>query len=249
MKLKMNIYEQGGVYGNDDIVEGNRDRLQKLLNVIKELENKPTRILDIGCGTGYISNEIKKIYPKSTIYGIDISLKALHIGKKKYKNINFKRADAEKKFSFKNKSFDLIISGEHIEHLKDPDTYLTEIYRILKDDGTLIITTPNLAFWFSRLLLLLGKQPFYLEPSLVKTLPIITIAGKSFPANLNTLPSGHLRLYTLNMLCKLLNYYKFKPKKVKGSFMFKNTPFKQIDQFMAIFPSFAFGLIVKAKKV
>jgi len=44
---------------------------------------------------------------------------------------------------FKNKSFDTIIAGETIEHLENPSAFLREAKKVLKDDGVLLISTPN----------------------------------------------------------------------------------------------------------
>ncbi|HSW88401.1 MAG TPA: class I SAM-dependent methyltransferase [Candidatus Saccharimonadales bacterium] len=242
------IYEMDGVYGDADKFAPNANRLQHMLAFITKLEKTPREILDIGCGTGHLANEIKKIYPNANITGIDISKKAIAIGKKAYKQITLLQGDAEKNLPFASACFDLVISGEHIEHLQDPDTYLSEINRILKKDGILLLTTPNLGYWVSRILLLFGRQPYYLEPSLRKTLPIVSFGKKSFPENLDILPSGHLRLYTFDMLKKLLNAYGFTTLDAKGSYMLKNFPFKQLDHFFANFPSLSFGLILKVKK-
>lgn len=248
-KLNKQIYEREGVYGDAEKFTSHTNRFNQIITFIKDLDKEPSEILDVGCGTGYLANEIKKLYPQAKVTGIDISKTALSLGKKEYKKITLLEVDAEKAFPFTDNRFDLVISGEHIEHLKDPDTYLSEINRIMKKHGTLILTTPNLGFWLSRILLLLGRQPYYLEPSLQKTLPIISIGKKTFPEDLNTLPSGHLRLYTFDMLKKLLMAYGFKTFDAKGSTMLKNFPFKQIDNFFAHFPAFAFGLVLKLRKI
>lgn len=86
-----------------------------------------------------------------------------------------------------------------IEHLINPDHLIEEIYRVLKVDGHLVITTPNLASWYNRLLLLCGYQPCFSDIS-IKYSP-----NKPFQIN----PCGHLRLYTFNSLVFLLIKYNF----------------------------------------
>lgn len=248
MKNQNNIYENENVYGDEHKFVNTSRRLSLMTDFVKSLNKKPKKVLDLGCGTGYFSNEIKQLYPSSTIYGLDVSKKAIAIGKNKYKNINLIVCDTEIKFSLKSNSFDLLISGEHIEHLRDVDTYLSEANRVAKKGATLILTTPNLASWLNRILLLFGRQPFYLEPSLKKTLPILTYFGTTFPADLNAQPSGHLRLFTLDALRKLLKHYGFKIVDVKGTTMFKGRLTKRIDTFFSNFPSLAYGFVIKAKK-
>ncbi len=57
---------------------------------------------------------------------------------------------------------------EVIEHLYNSDLVISEIYRILKRNGILILSTPNLASWINRLVLLLGYQPFSHDVSFIK---------------------------------------------------------------------------------
>lgn len=246
--LSTQIYEQEKVFGDENMLTSSYKRLDKMFDLVRTIK-KPTKVLDLGCGTGFFASKIKDIYPSAEVYGIDISKKALNLGRKKYKNITFIRADAEQEFPFKNNFFDLIISGEHIEHLKDTDTYLIEINRVMKKGGTLILTTPNLASWMNRILLLFGKQPFFLEPSLYKTLPIFSIGNFTFPETLKNPPSGHLRLFTLDMLEKLLSVYGFEAVAVKGANIFQKPLFYHVDLFFSYIPSLAFGVIIKVKKV
>lgn len=247
--MNTNIYETKRVYGDENMLNSkSSNRLEKMLEMAKSIKKSPENILDIGCGTGYFAHLLKTMYPNANVFGVDISERALTIGRKKYKNISLLNADAEVKLPFKNNTFDLVISGEYIEHIKDVDTNLLEINRVLKKGGTLIITTPNLAYWMNRILLLFGRQPWYLDPSLRKTLPIFKIGDFTFPENLNNPPAGHLRLYTLDMLKKLLNIYGYKTIEVKGSKMLRKIVFKQIDQLISNFPNLAFGLITKAVK-
>lgn len=57
-------------------------------------------------------------------------------------NFTFLAGDAYR-LPFKNSFFDIVICGEVLEHLEHPETCLREIKRILKDDGTVLISTPN----------------------------------------------------------------------------------------------------------
>lgn len=242
------IYEIDGVFGDNERFISNDLRLKHMFSFVKNINSLPKQALDIGCGTGYFSNLIKKTFSDSEVYGLDISKKALSIARKQYPNIHFLEGDAELKLPFKDGSFDLVISGEHLEHLKDVDTYLLEIHRIMHSKGTLILTTPNLASWLNRALLLFGLQPFYLEPSLRQTLPILSYFGKTFPDDLNAPPSGHLRLYTLNMLKKLLSFYGFSLVEARGTSILQGAGLKQLDQFFSNIPSLAFGLVLKLEK-
>jgi len=104
-------------------------------------------ILDIGCGSGVQLMSLNINSPKFII-GTDISLDALIYAKNK--NITgseFVRCDAQH-LPFKNHSIDKIICAEVIEHLNEPKLMIDETQRILKNNGSIVITTPNeISIW------------------------------------------------------------------------------------------------------
>ncbi|MEJ8669191.1 class I SAM-dependent methyltransferase [Streptomyces sp. MS1.AVA.1] len=67
---------------------------------------------------------------------------------------------------FRTGSADAVLFSEVIEHLVDPDAALDEIRRVLRPGGHLMLSTPNLAAWYNRALLLAGVQPVFSEVSL-----------------------------------------------------------------------------------
>jgi 2-polyprenyl-3-methyl-5-hydroxy-6-metoxy-1,4-benzoquinol methylase len=95
----------------------------------KNLEGK---ILDIGCGAGY--NLKNKNW-----YGIDVDKNAVKLakitGKAKYGSIF--------KIPFKNETFDGICCLEVVEHVKDKKKAIKEIFRVLKYNGKVIVSTLN----------------------------------------------------------------------------------------------------------
>lgn len=110
------------------------------LEVFKELvgREKPKTILDIGCASGTMTNNIARIFPKSKITAVDVYPAAISFAKKKYLYIHFLVADAHK-LPFKDDSFDLVVCYETIEHVVNPKKVLQEIKRVLKKDGSAII--------------------------------------------------------------------------------------------------------------
>ena len=98
--------------------------------------------------------------------------------------------DLEKPFQIKSGSVDLVLALEIIEHLFDTDQFLSEIYRVLKKGGFLILSTPNLASLTNRFRLLFGAYPQYLEYSKEG--------------------AGHLHLYTPTVLTSQLRAAGFK---------------------------------------
>jgi len=103
-------------------------------------------VVDIACGIGYGSYVLAKKGVKKII-GIDISNLAIEYGKKRYSGkvnsiIEFIVGDAMKIPIYSDK-VDVIVSFETIEHLNDPETFLLECRKILKNEGLFILSTPN----------------------------------------------------------------------------------------------------------
>jgi O-antigen biosynthesis protein len=105
-------------------------------------ENK--NVLDIACGTGYGTNMLSK--KANTAVGVDVSKDSIDFAKKNYTGTNLKyiAASVEEPL-FPKDSFDVICSFETIEHLQDElrRKYLANLKNWLKQNGTLILSTPN----------------------------------------------------------------------------------------------------------
>lgn len=101
-------------------------------------------ILDAACGEGYGSGLLSEVAER--VVGLDIDDEAICRAKKKYErdNLSFVTGSIES-LPFESKCFDMVVSFETIEHV-DSDIqkkFLSEILRVLKDDGVLIMSTPN----------------------------------------------------------------------------------------------------------
>ncbi len=92
-----------------------------------------SKILDVGCGKGFLLFEMLKIIPGLKIHGFDISSYAI---KKnfKIKNLNVFKHKAENKFPYKNRTFDLVISINTLHNLKifELEKAIKEINRVGK---------------------------------------------------------------------------------------------------------------------
>ena len=95
-------------YGGYKYIPGRLTPVAK--KIIKEFKlNSNSKILDLGCGKGYLLFEILKILPEIKVTGVDISKYAIKNSHPKIKKFLFPH-DVKKKLPFKNNSFDLAIS-------------------------------------------------------------------------------------------------------------------------------------------
>ncbi|MGZ3512307.1 MAG: class I SAM-dependent methyltransferase [Thermodesulfobacteriota bacterium] len=101
-------------------------------------------LLDVGCSHGAFDFELgRRGY---TVVGIDINKESIEVGDKiknslRGKNIHFHHMDILSN-DFPDKKFDVIIMFEALEHIKEDGRVAEEFHRILKDDGTVILSVP-----------------------------------------------------------------------------------------------------------
>lgn len=112
--------------------------------VIKRLipQEIKIKILDFGCGKGKIIDEIIRINNKADITGVDVSNTALNFARKKYKKFKFIKIDDGERLPFNKNSFDFITSLDVLEHVYDTELIFSELARILKSGGKILITVP-----------------------------------------------------------------------------------------------------------
>ncbi len=103
-----------------------------------------SKILDVGCGKGFLLHEMKLLVPGLKIVGFDISKYAINKATKLIKpSLFFHRA--EKKYPFKNKEFDLVISISTLHNLEifDLKKALSEISRVGKKSYVVVESYKN----------------------------------------------------------------------------------------------------------
>ncbi len=113
---------------------------KKSIKFLKEtLKIKPKNILDLACGTGLFGIELKKIYPKSNIYGSDISKKSLKISSGKKIYIKLKNKNFEELHYF-NTKFDLISLIGSMTYCKNFKKLFANINKNIKKKGFVLFT-------------------------------------------------------------------------------------------------------------
>ena len=110
-------------------------------------DSRECRILDIGCAGGHLMKMLQN-RGFSDITGIDVSQNA--VKKSRERGIEKVYLRDGTKTGFSNETFDVIVSGDVLEHIKDDKKALSEWKRILKKQGKLIIFVPANSFLWSR---------------------------------------------------------------------------------------------------
>jgi len=128
-------------------------RESKILELMRS-NIKGKKVLDIGCADGTFGAKLTK--RGAIVYGVDISPVAVKIAKEKFEQARVVDLNNEK-LPFAAETFDFVIASEITEHLFNPANLLMEAKRVLKDEGVIILTTPNFLYWGNRIKFLFGN--------------------------------------------------------------------------------------------
>jgi len=140
-------------------------------------------ILDAGCGEGITLEKLTRLFPGRRVVGTDVEPENIEICRQH--NLSVQNGSLYE-LPFGDSSFDTVLFSEVIEHLDAPEKALTEIYRVLRPGGRLIIIFPNdRIFMLARLAIGMVREAFY--------------------------DSGHVRQWTPRQICQALHKTGFLP--------------------------------------
>ena len=188
-----------------------------------ELMLKPDKnavLLDCGCWDGINTKKFGSIIGTKFLHGIELNKNK---AKEAQKNgLKAKIADLNKKLPYNDGTFDVVIAYHVIEHLVNVRLFVSELYRILKKGGYVVIGTPNLASWHNVFALIAGLQPFSgptIKPDYKSDCGIVKELNKArmkkvFSEESETL--DHVKVMTTKALIGLLKDFDFKIESLKG---------------------------------
>lgn len=200
-------------------------RIAKVIKFIRKYFGniKGLNVLDCGISKGTVAEILSK--RGANCFGIDVNPREI-IG------VKIIQADLNNGIPDLGTKFDIIFAGEIIEHLFDDSRFVRECHDILKPDGILIVTVPNLVSFINRFMAFFGMMP------------MTAYATDTF----------HYHVYNQRKLQSLIKREEFKILKATSSYLpfnfFAKIP--GIGKFFAllgdIFPTLGNQLIVFAKK-
>lgn len=209
-------------------------RIHQVLSIFKSIYKNlfSNKLLDIGCADGQLSKELIEIGYE--VHGIDISNKLLVQAKKR--KVKIKKADATQKLPYQDNYFNYVFAGEIIEHFVDTELIMQEINRVLKTNGLVVITTPNLVHFPERWTFLKGNAPDQVQP-------------------LHSYLKFHIRQFTHNSWRDILDKFSFEVVDSRSSIVVFKRDEKDLNKVVSysklladIFPSFGASVIMTAKK-
>jgi SAM-dependent methyltransferase len=101
------------------------------------------RVLDFGCGSGYGSAQISQ--SAAHVTAVDVAEDAIAYARTQFPrdNLEFLAIDPTARLPFEDASFDTVLSFQVFEHVSDTALYLSEIRRVLRPSGQLVLVTPD----------------------------------------------------------------------------------------------------------
>lgn len=147
MNFKTNVYsytekEYADFYKGLNTISRNRktDVNQGCIDfILNNIENNSGSVIDVGCGNGFILNEISKQKPEKKLFGYDLKKPEGKIA------FEFVQGNVEK-LPFADNSFETVICSHTVEHLLDLDKCINELVRITEKQ--LIIITPCQRYFY-----------------------------------------------------------------------------------------------------
>lgn len=154
---------------------------------IIKLVEKNKKVLDVGCASGYLASFLKQ--KGCTIDGIDTDRESVEKAKE-YCNASILDISKDKI----NGEYEVIILGDILEHLVNPDKVLLNLKENLKNDGYIIISIPNIVNIYPRLKILFGHFDY---------------------EEIGIFDRTHLKFFTKKSLKKMINKTGYKIEKLE----------------------------------
>jgi len=213
--------------------------------------NTKAKLLDCGCWDGVHTTKYGELIGSKYLYGIETYIPKVKEANKK--GIIAKQGDLNNKLSFPDEFFDVVVANHVIEHLVNVKGFVSEIFRVLKKNGYVIIGTPNLASWHNVFALLIGVQPFSgptILPNYSSDVKMVADLNKKrikelFSEYIDSF--DHIKVMTAKTLVNLFSNNKFKIESLNGFGYYPfipmiSRPLSKID------PSHSHYVILKARK-
>lgn len=133
----------GAAVSYDQYANVQKKMAYSLLSILKERysETASIRILELGCGTGYVTEQLSNVFPKAHITAVDFAESMIEVAKTRHnvKNVMFRCEDIEQLRL--EESYDVIISNATFQWLNNVKQVIRNLFHHLSIDGILLFST------------------------------------------------------------------------------------------------------------
>jgi|HubBroStandDraft_3_1064219.scaffolds.fasta_scaffold113069_2 2-polyprenyl-6-hydroxyphenyl methylase/3-demethylubiquinone-9 3-methyltransferase len=152
------------------------------------------RVLDVGCGEGRFTAELARA--GALAVGVDVAREPLRRARERNRELDVRLLDdGEGRWELEDASFDVVWAGEVIEHVADTAAWLSEVRRVLRSGGRLLVSTPA-----------------HGRPELMR----LALSTRAFAERFDPL-GDHLRFYSRQTLARLIGDFGFDGIEVSGA--------------------------------
>jgi 2-polyprenyl-3-methyl-5-hydroxy-6-metoxy-1,4-benzoquinol methylase len=165
LKVKEAATQHYADYGHSSVDPG--EPFQVLIDPVFGMAgplNSSTRVLDVGCGTGYLASLFLQRGCK--VVGVDLSERGNDIARKHYPSGRFEVLPADEDIleNLGEEPFDIVVSTEVVEHLYAPRPYAAGCFRALKGGGRIICSTPYHGYFKNIAIAMMNKFDSHVNP-------------------------------------------------------------------------------------
>ena len=125
--------------------EPSKRRMREVVESLSRVGVRRAKILEIGCGTGWLSAKLKDFGP---VTAVDLAVEVIRAAKSRVPEIDFRSGDVFE-LQLPIGSFDVVVTLETLSHVSDQAKFVCRISELLKRGGYLVLTTQN-KFVFDR---------------------------------------------------------------------------------------------------
>jgi 2-polyprenyl-6-hydroxyphenyl methylase/3-demethylubiquinone-9 3-methyltransferase len=109
--------------------------------LLEQLAPGSPRVLDVGCGEGHFAAALARA--GAQVVAIDVAAEPLRRARARHPQLDLRLVEPEAPLPLEDSSFDVVWAGETIEHVADTARWLSELRRVLRSGGLLLLSTPN----------------------------------------------------------------------------------------------------------
>ena len=120
-------------------------RMRETLGVLADLKMRGAKILEVGCGTGWLSNGLSEF---GKVTACDIGSKIIDIAQEKYPQVDFLSGDVHD-LDLPVNFFDVVVTSQVLAHVADQPAFVRRLAQLLKRGGLLLLDAQN-RFVFER---------------------------------------------------------------------------------------------------
>jgi len=113
----------------------------------KHLGKQPSKVLEIGCGTGYVLKGLEETFSNYELVGSEIHLEGIKFAKERLPNIDFIQLDATN-MPFED-LYDAVGAFDVLEHIDEDELVMKQVHKSLKEGGLFFISVPQYQWMWS----------------------------------------------------------------------------------------------------